>query len=134
MQSDHEVLWKLGQKVRERDDSPEVVKLTNMYLSEQEYQALVAVDASVLSKTRWHWSFSGRTLAADDFHGPLTGLVLAEVELDLRDEGPGAPPGAMADVTQDDRFSGGALATLSPQDAKALMRDVDHMRMAGGTM
>jgi CYTH domain-containing protein len=134
MQSDHEVMWKLGQKVRERNDSPEVVKLTNMYLSEQEYQALVTLDARVLSKTRWHWSFSGRTMAADVFHGALTGLVLVEMELDLSDERPGAPPGTIADVTEDDRFSGGALATLSPQDAEALLRDVDLMRAAGRTM
>jgi hypothetical protein len=34
-----EVIWKLGQKVRVQTDSPEVVKLTNIYVSEREYSA-----------------------------------------------------------------------------------------------
>jgi adenylate cyclase len=127
MQSDKNVIWKLGQKVRQRGGLPEVVKLTNMYLSEQEYLALVDLDAKVVSKTRWHWIFSGRSMAADDFHGPLSGLVLAEVELG-DDERLPSPPGSIADVTDDDRFSGGALAALSEQDAEALLRLVDQMK------
>jgi CYTH domain-containing protein len=127
MQSDNEVLWKLGQKVRERSGSPELVKLTNTYLSEQEYLTLINLDARMLSKTRWHWEFSGRSMAADDFHGPLGGLVLAEVELGPDDERLGMPPGAFADVTDDDRFSGGALASLGEQGAADLMRVVARM-------
>jgi CYTH domain-containing protein len=126
VQSDKEVLWKLGQKVRERSGLPEVVKLTNIYLSEQEYLALTKLDARVLHKTRWHWEFSGRSLAADDFHGPLSGLVVAEVELGPDDERLAMPPGGIADVTDDDRFSGGALASLSAEEAAALLRVVDR--------
>jgi CYTH domain-containing protein len=124
MQSDKNVIWKLGQKVRQRGGLPEVVKLTNMYLSEQEYLALVDLDAKVVSKTRWHWIFSGGSMSADDFHGPLSGLALAEVELG-DDERLASPPGSIADVTDDDRFSGGAL---SEQDAEALLRLVDQMK------
>jgi CYTH domain-containing protein len=128
MQSDTKVLWKLGQKVRERSGLPEVVKLTNMYLSEQEYLALVDLDARVLRKTRWHWEFSGRSMAADDFHGPLSGLVLAEVELDLDDERLASPPGSIVEVTDDDRFSGGALAARSGQEAEDLLGLVDQTK------
>ena len=110
--------------MRERSGSPELVKLTNTYLSEQEYLTLINLDARMLSKTRWHWEFSGRSMAADDFHGPLSGLVLAEVELGPDDERLGMPPGAFADVTDDDRFSGGALASLGEQGAADLMRVV----------
>ena len=127
MKSDEEVVWKLGQKVREGDELPELVMLTNIYLSEQEYLALINLDARSLSKTRWHWDFSGRSMAADDFHGPLAGLVLAEVELGLDDERLPMPPGAIADVTDDDRFSGGALASLGERGAEDFMRIVARM-------
>lgn len=50
--SDHEVVRKLGQKVRRDIDSPEFVRLTTIYPSEQEYAVLAEVDASVLVKTR----------------------------------------------------------------------------------
>jgi CYTH domain-containing protein len=89
--------------------------------------ALINLDARMLSKTRWHWEFSGRSMAADDFHGPLAGLVLAEVELGLDDERLAMPPGGIADVTDDDRFSGGALASLGEQGAQDFMRVVDRM-------
>jgi CYTH domain-containing protein len=131
MESDEEVLWKLGQKVRERNELPELVKLTNIYLSEQEYLALIDLDATSLSKTRWHWDFSGRSMAADDFHGPLAGLVLAEVELRLDDERLPLPPGGIADVTDDDRFSGGALASLGQQGAEDFLRVVARMSSPG---
>jgi CYTH domain-containing protein len=127
MQSDNEVLWKLGQKVRERSGLPELVRLTNIYLSEQEYLVLINPDARMLGKTRWHWEISGRSIAADEFHGPLAGLVLAEVELGLDDERLAMPPGAIADVTDDDRFSGGALASLSERGAEDFMRVVARM-------
>jgi len=102
MQSDQEVLWKLGQKVRERSAFPEVVRLTNIYLSEQEYLALVT-NATVLSKTRWHWEFSGRSMAADDFHGTSLASFSLKWRLDPDDERLGTPPGSIADVTNDDR-------------------------------
>jgi CYTH domain-containing protein len=89
---------------------------------------LISLDARILSKTRWQWNVSGRSLVADEFHGRLAGLVLAEVELDLKDERLAMPPGSIADVTDDDRFSGGTLASLSEQAAADLMVTVDQMR------
>jgi CYTH domain-containing protein len=128
VQSRDEVIWKLGQKVREQNNSPELVKLTNIYLDEQEYLAFVGLDATVLSKTRWRWEFGGRAMAVDAFHGDLAGLVLTEVELGLEDERLGTPTNAIAEVTDDDRFSGGTLAALSIEAAEALMRAVGQIR------
>jgi len=58
--------------------------------------------------------------SVDVFVGSLTGLVLAEIE--CADEAAFAavipPQGTIAAVTQDDRFSGGSLATL---DRRALV-------------
>ena len=78
MQSDREVVWKLGRKVHVHGDSPERVRLTNLYLDEREYTMLAGLDASVLTKTRWRWEFGRHTMSADVFHGTLKGLMLAE--------------------------------------------------------
>ena len=122
MVSEREVIWKLGQKVRVTADSPDVVKLTNIYLTEHEYEVLLTLEGARLVKTRRHLAWARRVLSVDVFHGHLEGLVLAETELGP-DEAPlGLPDGAIADVTQDDRFSGGALSWLPVDDARRLAR------------
>jgi CYTH domain-containing protein len=129
MQSGQKIVWKLCQKVRAHDDSPEVVKLTNIYLSEEEYSVFHDLHAMVLSKTRWHFGSGGHALSADAFHGVLEGLILAECELGDREERHRSPSSAVADVTSDDRFSGGALAALSSDEANALIAEVQQMRV-----
>jgi CYTH domain-containing protein len=115
------VVYKLGQKVRPDPQSPETVHLTNMYLSEHEYATLAHLGGAEITKTRWRWSPAPRTLAVDEFGGALTGLVLAEVEL-TPDEPPlPPPPGARADVTDDDRFSGGTLALAPATEMNELL-------------
>jgi len=121
MQSGDQVVWKLGQKVRDQDSAPEVVRLTNIYLSEREYSVFARLDASTLSKTRWKWDVGAHSFAVDVFHGELDGLILAEVELSLGDERLGKPPSAHLDVTDDDRYSGGVLAALEMQAARTLL-------------
>jgi hypothetical protein len=121
MESGPEVVRKLGQKVRPNPASPAVVRLTNMYLSEEEYVLLAGLGGAPLHKTRWRGPPPDRSMAVDEFHGPLAGLVMAELEIE-----PGAarghPPGmAVIEVTDDDRFSGGALAGLSAEAAAALV-------------
>lgn len=61
-------------------------------------------------------------LSVDEFHGRLTGLVLAEIELEADDSLLGLPEGAIADVTHDDRFSGGSLTSLDERGAEQLSR------------
>ena len=61
----------------------------------------------------------------------LYGLVLAELELSSGATDPEPPPGAVADVTEDDRFSGGNLALLNPAEARELLEEV--ARMTGTT-
>jgi CYTH domain-containing protein len=105
-----EVVFKLGQKVRPVAESPEVVHLTNMYLSEAEHATLVGLGGAELHKTRWHGMHAGRRMAVDEFHGHLAGLVLAEVELEVDEPRLAMPSFALAEVTDDDRYSGGSLA------------------------
>jgi CYTH domain-containing protein len=117
MESPDGVIWKLGQKVRVRPGSPEIVRMTNIYLEEHEYLVLSMLDGAQLLKTRWHWTWDQRRLSVDVFGGHLEGLVLAEIELDANEPFLRLPDGALFDVTHDDRFSGGSLAWLAPGDA-----------------
>ena len=80
----------------------------------EEYEAVRALPAAELRKTRWRVTWEGHQRAVDEFHGPLGGLVLAEVELGLDDPFLPSPPFARLDVTHDDRYSGGALAASRP--------------------
>ncbi|MGH2353474.1 MAG: hypothetical protein ACRDJN_17865, partial [Chloroflexota bacterium] len=108
--SDEQIVYKLGQKVRLHAANPETVKLTNVYLSYEEFAVLASLPAAELCKTRWRVTWEGKTVAVDQLHGHLEGLVLAEVELAPGDRRLASPPFAARDVTNDDRFSGGALA------------------------
>lgn len=114
-----QILHKVGQKVRV-GPSPEMVHLTNIYLSSEEHAVLVGLPAAVVRKTRRTLQHVGRSIAVDELHGELDGLVLAEVELAIEEPRlPVPPPLALADVTADERFSGGQLATT---DRVALQR------------
>jgi len=127
-ESDGEVVYKLGQKVRADPADPEVLKLTNLYLSAEEHAVLAALAAAETRKTRWHADWEGRTVSIDQFHGRLEGLVLAEVELGADDPFLPAPPYALRDVTNEDRFSGGALAFASDEAVAALAAEVAAAR------
>ena len=67
-------------------------------------------------------------------HGRFEGLVLAETELSTREDRIPMPAFAERDVTDDDRFSGGWLATASDDELAALLaevRDLLATRSAG---
>jgi CYTH domain-containing protein len=108
-----DVVYKLGQKVRPDANSPEIVKLTNIYLSQEEHAQLLGLPGCELHKTRWRLPGLPRPVVVDEFHGHLTGLVLAETELHPDDNLWTLPVADAADVTADDRFSGGFLASLT---------------------
>ena len=118
---DGTVVFKLGQKVRADPADPEVVKLTNIYLSEDEYDVFAALPAAELRKTRRRMAWDGRQVAIDEFHGRLHRLVLAECELEAGEPYLSVPPFALSDVTSDDRYSGGALARASAADVERLI-------------
>jgi CYTH domain-containing protein len=124
MEGEDELIYKLAQKVRPDTARPELVQLTNIYLSEVEYTTLLSLGADEVRKTRWHWTSAERTLAVDEFGGRLAGLILAEMELHPGEPRRERPPGAVADVTDDDRFSGGRLARMTPLDLRAALSDV----------
>ena len=121
MESAEGVVWKLGQKVRVRAESPEVVKMTNIYLRKREYEFLGGLEGAMLTKTRWPWRQANGVFSVDVFHGHLAGLVLAEIELAVDDDPLDPPEGAVADVSVSDRFTGGSLAWLDDEGVRQLL-------------
>ncbi len=120
-------VYKLGQKVRQNPERPSPVHITNIYLTEGEFVLLGQLEGAMVSKTRWRWHVGDRVLSVDQFSGHLAGLVLAEVELGPEESAPPPPLLARADVTEDDRFSGGRLANLGPAGARDLLQVVAAM-------
>lgn len=116
-----EPTFKLGQKVRARLDDPEVVKLTNIYLDQNEYDVFATLAAAELRKTRWKVALEGRIVTIDQFHGRHDGLVLAEIELEANDIQLTTLGIAAFDVTHDHRYSGGALAFASDDEVTELI-------------
>ena len=97
------------------------VSLTTIYLSADEYEALSRMDGAALAKDRHRldgW-------AVDIHLGDHFGLVVAEIEC----EGEAAfasvepPAGTVADVTHDDRLSGGQIAQLDRTATEALLAE-----------
>lgn len=115
------VLYKLGQKVRVDANSPELVKMTNIYLSESEFHALSVTPAAIISKSRWSATSNGVDYAIDEFKGRHAGLVLAEVELAENDPRTPQPDFALTEVTDDDEYSGGWLAAASKDDLERII-------------
>lgn len=89
-------------------------QLTTMYLSPAEHTRLRdALDGDALRKSRHHVP----PLVYDVFDGPLTGLVVAEIEFaDDAAAGAYAPPLGHVEITADARFTGAALARSAAAD------------------
>ncbi len=129
MQAGEDVVLKLSQKVRLQPQSPERVKLTNMYLSQGEYDALARLDGAELRKIRWRVLVEGRPVAIDQFQGRLEGLVLVEVGLHPDEPRLPRPAFAGAELTDDDRFSGGCLAHAPLDEIERLLREAAILAM-----
>jgi hypothetical protein len=115
--SDTPVTHKVTQKIPRSDGGPGLI--TNLYLSAAEYATLADIPADEIRKLR----LSFPPLGVDVFDGPLRGLVLAEAEFETAAEEAAfqVPPDAIAEVTTDVRFTGGSLATMSPEDTTRLL-------------
>jgi CYTH domain-containing protein len=108
-------IYKLTQKVPGPSGRPGLI--TNVYLTAEEYQLLSAVGGDVLSKRR----YSLPPFGIDMFDPPLDGLVLAEAEFSTDDEAASfpSPPWAVAEVTNDARFTGGHLVCADRDEVAA---------------
>ena len=101
--------------------------ITNIYLSPGEYDVFAVLPARELHKTRYSLEDAGRTYGVDVFDGHLAGLILAEVGFETSDqmnEQWRLPPWVLREVSDDLRFTGGALAGLTQDDAATLIRQL----------
>lgn len=106
MTTDGQVVRKLGQKIRL--DGARRIAHTTLYLDDAEWAALSVLPAKRLHKRRHHIEHDGWAFAVDEHDD---GTLVAE--LDGGDESPPDPPAWLAvvrEVTDDEAFTGGALA------------------------
>ena len=95
--------------------------ITNTYLSAAEYGLLAALPAAVLIKTR----LSVPPLGIDVFDPPLHGLVMADVEFGTDQEAQSfiPSPAAVAEITDDPRFTGGSLVQARRHDLRSWLAE-----------
>jgi CYTH domain-containing protein len=98
--------------------------ITNVYLNALETEMLAISDANEIRKNRYWFEFDGRKFSVDMFLGDLFGLVLAEVSFETDEEldNYALPPFAIADVTNDELFTGGKLCGLTFADVREAIR------------
>ena len=103
---------KFTQKFAVTDNDFSRTVITNTYLNAIEAETLSLFNSNEIRKNRYRFEFAGRQFAVDMFLGDLFGLVLAEVSFETDDELDHypRPPFAIADVTNNELFTGGRLA------------------------
>lgn len=106
---------------RKADVDPSTRLLTSIYLSPEEFALLAGLPGTVLRKTRHRLALEGGvTMSVDRFEGPLEGLILAEKEFETDAAMAAfiAPDFCVREVTDDPRYTGGALTRDGlPQEA-----------------
>jgi CYTH domain-containing protein len=107
-------MFKLTQKLSSPGSGAQQGFITNMYITGEEFQILSRLPALTLSKTR----HSVPPFGIDVFETGLQGLILAEAEFDSVEEAEAliVPPFAVAEVSTDQRFTGGQIARASRKD------------------
>ena len=116
------IVFKLGQKIRFDGGSPSENAHTTIYLSAEEFDLLAQLPANELEKVRWINPIGNLSFAIDEFNGRLAGLVLAEVDLATSGTMPSTFPIELsAEVTNDERFTGGELAKTTTQQLASIL-------------
>jgi CYTH domain-containing protein len=100
--------------------------ITNTYLNALEAETLSIFSSNEIRKNRYYYEFAGRRFSIDMFLGNLLGLVMAEVsfETDEEMEKFEAPPFVIAEVTNNELFSGGRLCELTFADVRPEILDL----------
>lgn len=111
---------KFTQKFAPHPEDLSRTMITNTYLNPIEADTLAIFEANEIRKNRYPFEFEGRKFAADMFLGDLFGLVLAEVSFETDDALDNflKPPFALAEVTNNEIFSGGRLSQLTFADVR----------------
>jgi CYTH domain-containing protein len=94
--------------------------ITNTYLNAIEAETLSVFNSNEIRKNRYYFNYDGRKFSVDMFLGDLFGLVLAEVSFETDEEliNFPKPDFVLAEVTNQEAFSGGRLAELTFTDVR----------------
>ena len=105
-----EITCKIGKKYGAT--TPYTEPITNIYLSDAEYNGFRTLPGYDLTKRRYRFSFGGQVFSIDAHEGKNAGLVLCEWEAETVAELLAAfpPPFCTEDVTEQERYSGAYLA------------------------
>lgn len=103
---------------KKADLAPDRRLITTLYLSPEEFALFEGLPGRRMRKTRHYFAAEGVTLSVDRFEGALAGLFLAEAE--FGDDAAMAafpdPAFALREVTEDPRYTGGALVLHGAPD------------------
>jgi len=104
--------------------------ITNTYLNANEYEVLSIFEGNEIRKNRYSLEFEGRKFSIDMFLGDLLGLVLAELSFETDEDMDNfpSPPFALADVTNNETFSGGRLCFLTFDDIRGEVKRMGLFR------
>ena len=104
------------------------------YLNATEAETLAIFEANEIRKNRYRFEFEGRQFSIDMFLGDLFGLVLAEVGFETDDELDSfpKPPFALAEVTNNEIFTGGKLSELTFEDIRNEIARVGRTKAKSG--
>jgi CYTH domain-containing protein len=94
--------------------------ITNTYLNALEAETLSVFDTNEIRKNRYAFEHEGRKFGIDMFLGDLFGLVMAEVSFETDEELQDfrKPRFALAEVTNEELFTGGRLCELTFADLR----------------
>jgi CYTH domain-containing protein len=116
--SGKEKIYKLTQKYRSATQNAYETTITNVYLTEAEYNFLEPLEAKIIKKKRYPYSAQNHNFSIDVFEGRHQGLILAEMEFDKESEFEEfvLPSFVLKDVTEDLFFTGGSLVTMTDEE------------------
>ena len=114
----NENIYKLTQKYRSRTQNAYETTITNLYLTEAEYNFLEPLEAKIIKKKRYPYSAQDHNFSIDVFEGRHQGLILAEIEFETESELDEFvfPSFALKDVTEDLFFTGGNLVMMTDEE------------------
>jgi CYTH domain-containing protein len=119
-----DTIFKLSQKCAASPADFRRMTITNIYLSASEYAVLADLEALELHKRRYRFEHDGRLFSVDVFEDKLSRLVLAETSFETTEEMDrpfDLPPWVVREVSNDSRFTGGSLASLTQDQAAELL-------------
>ncbi len=123
--STNEWTLKLTQKHAPEPPNFSRTLITSIYLNELEYEVFSVFEGNELRKNRYPYEHEKRMFGVDVFLGELRGLILAEVEFESDEEmmNATAPAFSVADVSRDERFTGGRLAISSAEELRGMLKE-----------